>query len=457
MATNRAFPAGQEPKHEVTKALLKARGITYEVDAARGVLVLATADELLVHTAAHERFPGLEAKLGSVARKVTRPEGFGNGDLELWRVNGRITAANDSIVRARQLVLAVDPHHHGVRVGAVNVPPVSPNHVCVVAPKYDVCPYDAPVAVPAANPDYFGTAPGSGPQVVVIDTGYMTGIGHPLLDLRVTPVAGQWLDLDSQPPQIRLSPPDGLPAQPGTKLGSLVGHGTFIAGIVAHASKEARITAVGLRRDAVALTAANPLRLFASEFDVASALEQHAAADIVSCGFAFPTLGGLSSIAFAAAMTVLDGSKRPAAVVAPAGNEGVEVPFWPAAHPHVIGVASSEQTGKRRAKFSNWGSWADCSTRGERVRSAYVFWQTQKFDGWATWSGTSFAAPKVAAAIASLVARSNLEPRQAFAELVKGWNANPPQLTGRTFNGVPLPDLGVVKSGLVSLPQLRLG
>ena len=80
---------------------------------------------------------------------------------------------------------------------------------------------------------------------------------------------------------------------------------------------------------------------------------------------------------------------------------------------------------RRRARrsFSNHGDWVTCCTEGENVVSTFVTgWSgptedaepqgspnagtqpTKNFSsGWASWSGTSFAAPKVAAAIARRV------------------------------------------------------
>lgn len=41
-----------------------------------------------------------------------------------------------------------------------------------------------------------------------------------------------------------------------------------------------------------------------------------------------------------------------------------------------------------------------------------------RFEGWASWSGTSFAAPKVAAAIAREVVLSGTDPREAAHRVV---------------------------------------
>ena len=146
-----------------------------------------------------------------------------------------------------------------------------------------------------------------------------------------------------------------------------------------------------------------------SEFDVAQSLLTHAtdAVDVISCGFAFPTLDRYPSIPFTAVMALLSGADAPrpgVAVVAPTGNERSARPYWPAAHPDVIGVASTNRRGRARAPHSNWGPWANCCARGQDVFSTYITWlgpiegepltDVDNFCGWATWNGTSFATPR---------------------------------------------------------------
>jgi subtilisin family serine protease len=203
--------------------------------------------------------------------------------------------------------------------------------------------------------------------------------------------------------------------------------------------------------------------LFNSEFDIANAVWVNSRPDVsvIACGFAFPTLDDFKSIPFSAVIGALrgPGSPRPGiAVVAPAGNEDTLHPYWPAATESVVGVASSEAGCNLRAPFSNWGTWCDCCADGDNVVSTYIDWSGpvagyapgvhEKFTGWARWSGTSFAAPKVAAAIACVVARSDgqLAPVEAWAQLV----------SGRTSVGVePLTDTTLDPAG-VTLPHILL-
>jgi hypothetical protein len=94
--------------------------------------------------------------------------------------------------------------------------------------------------------------------------------------------------------------------------------------------------------------------------------------------------------------------------VAAAGNDGTCVPMYPAALPGVIGVGALDEDGEA-APFTNYGPWVRASTLGTDVVS--MFFEDfdgkdppvegadpDQFQGWARWSGTSFAAPRGAAA-----------------------------------------------------------
>lgn len=108
-------------------------------------------------------------------------------------------------------------------------------------------------------------------------------------------------------------------------------------------------------------------------------------------------------------------------VVAAAGNSGTSRPFWPAALPSVVGVTATDADGALAA-FANHGDWVDAAAPGVDVVSSYVRLlpgeegvapgTTTRVYGAAKWSGTSFAAPKVAADIASALHRG-MSPDQA--------------------------------------------
>lgn len=119
-------------------------------------------------------------------------------------------------------------------------------------------------------------------------------------------------------------------------------------------------------------------------------------------------------------------------VVAAAGNNASDRPFWPAAFPEVIAVAAYDSRTEEAAGFSNFGDWVDVSAPGVGLRSCFVDGTRANgtgdvtFDGWAQWSGTSFAAPIVAAEIARRVAASgSAEPRQVALDFLAELPAAP--------------------------------
>jgi hypothetical protein len=451
-------------------------------DVGEDKVVIAMRGELVVSRTAREASPDLQRELAAIAvQRGSIGELGGRGanddaaqgdapaagpasDVELWRLVEPERNALDEVRRLR-------PFGRDVTVTApggeqLSLPAVAPNHVSVVSPHIAGCPAGPPLPAPHPHGDGPFVRPISGPEVrvVVIDTGYIvTDPPHSALDARVTSVPGSALDAVSDPPRWVPDPPDEITTDAHGRLHEIVGHGTFIAGQIAHLCDQASITVVGQRDQDILITgetAPEQKRLFSSEVALAHALLEHADADVVQLGFSFPTLDDYPSLPFARVMELLSGPDAPrpgVAVVTPAGNEDSAHPYWPAALPDVIGVAATNRRGRSKARFSNWGSWLDCCTRGEDVVSAYIHWTgrvegdpvdaIEAFEGWARWDGTSFAAPKVSAAIARLVAEEGLVPVEAFRRLVSGAGGVPvTQVTDTTLSGSPG----------VTLPQLHI-
>ena len=105
---------------------------------------------------------------------------------------------------------------------------------------------------------------------------------------------------------------------------------------------------------------------------------------------------------------------RGAVVVAAAGNEGTNVPRYPAAYPKVIGVSATSADGTL-ARFSSRGSWVDLAAPGTNILS------TSRSGGYDKWSGTSMSAPFVSG-LAGLLASQGMSAdaiRQRMQESAK--------------------------------------
>lgn len=475
MSPNLEFAPHQRSHDLLTEQVLAHPAITYDVTA-DGV-ALAIKGELIVSASARQNSEPLDRALGQIgqltgtlastqlARGHQRPSVAGDaikdpestgpaGDIELWRLND---PKHDSIDQARRLAtIARKVHPTFAGIPQPELPAVSPNHACVVAPSFHHCPFGPPHPALPPSAAFLPRAGEPKARVVIVDTGYIPL--NPKLDARVTSVQGEMWDVLAAPPAWVPDPPDGTAnVDPSGKLLEVVGHGTFIAGQVAHAAPQVAITAVGQLDDPALIDpseSVNAYPLFASEFSVAHSMLLYGKGDVILCGFAFPTVGNHPSLPIQAALDALTAVRPRIAIVAPAGNSESAVPWWPAAFGEVIGVGASDRRQRARARFSNWGSWLKCCARGEYVLSTYIKYSgpmegepDATFNGWARWQGTSFAAPKVAAAIAAAFAADpSVEPMDAFERLITGGG------------GVAVDSITdhVVAPG-VSLPQLRLG
>jgi hypothetical protein len=482
LSPDTSYRPEREPQNPITELVLKDPALVHEF--ADDGLVIAVRSELLVPSSARLASSDLERELKRIAREVGT---FGAQDtggarrqaadapgqdraqpVEIWRLDD---PERDSITEARRLRrLGPTTTLRSRRGSGVELPSVSPNHVTIVSGgHWDACPAGppGPASPPRPDPPFIEPWTGNpGPQVVVLDTGYIvTDPPHLRLDERVASVPGLWLDTSVDPAEWKPNPPDEITVDADGSLVQIVGHGTFIAGLIAHGCPAAAITVVGHRDQDMPIgppTPAERYRLWASEVAVAHSLLQYAEADVIQCGFSFPTLDDFASLPFAVAMEILSAPDAPRpgiAVVSPAGNEESPRRYWPAALPDVIGVAATNRRQRHRAHFSNWGWWVDCCARGQDVRSTYIDWEgpvegdpvhdIETFTGWARWDGTSFASPKVAAAIAQLLVDDpQLEPIEAYELLIAGLtDVRVTQVTDYRLS----PGTGV------TLPELHLG
>ncbi len=137
---------------------------------------------------------------------------------------------------------------------------------------------------------------------------------------------------------------------------------------------------------------------------------------VVNCSFGSP------SASFADLDVINEATALGALVVGAAGNDGVDRPFYPAAHPPVLSVAATDAD-DTRAFFSNIHASVDVSAPGETILSTVTNNTYDYYDG------TSMAAP-VAAAVAAMVCLDHpeLTPAQVAA-IVKANTDNIDALT----------------------------
>jgi subtilisin family serine protease len=199
-------------------------------------------------------------------------------------------------------------------------------------------------------------------------------------------ICPHWTD---KPNLLDVDQEDERDAEPSGDLDTQAGHGTFIAGIVSRLAPDADIAVHGVLNsfgDGDDFTIAQGLHEAIRDGE-----EPHVLVLSLGCytddDQPPPVVAGVLR------------SLPKTVIVAAAGNYGSCRPFWPAAMPEVVAVGALDVVGP--AWFTNWGPWVDACAPGVDVVSTFFEADgTFPTTGWARWSGTSFSAPKVAAAIA---------------------------------------------------------
>ncbi|MET7418465.1 S8/S53 family peptidase [Dactylosporangium sp. NPDC005555] len=261
---------------------------------------------------------------------------------------------------------------------------VGPNHVFMSTPHEHGGPFGPPVAADALPAKLAPSADNASPvRVVVMDTGIWLDSPLPAGCYTATPENHETVtDADA----------DGM-------LDSDVGHANFIAGVVAQGTTGAQVRIVKVLDSFGVCT----------EADLAAAITALTDTDVLNLSLGGYSIGDLPPAALSSALeTFLSGGDR--VVVAAAGNNGIaDRPFWPAAFTaggadwagRLLAVAAHDGTGI--CEWSNTGPWVSVAAPGADIVSTYINHELFT-SGWAAWSGTSFATPKVVAAIVDRVA-----------------------------------------------------
>jgi hypothetical protein len=275
----------------------------------------------------------------------------------------------------------------------------TPNHIVSITGTEPVwpCPATEPDDVPFGSPPDPGICArgGTGVSVYVPDTGLITEAvedhqwqaGHPWL----AGVTGA---------------PDK--AVRNGRIHEYGCHGTFIAGVLRCMAPGAQVHVANDFTKAGAV----------SEFELVRELNGvlGAGINIISLSAGCSTRLNLPLLSFVGFWRRYV-SYKGVLLVAAAGNNSSNRPFWPAAFPQVVGVGALSADRRGRAYFSDYGPSVDVYAPGQDIVNAFaVGWyryreppridEERKFHGMARWSGTSFATPLVAGLVAARMTRT---------------------------------------------------
>ena len=288
-----------------------------------------------------------------------------------------------------------------------------PDHVLYVTATGRLCPYTEPEEPPVSEPvpaRTGDTTAGEGVRVSVVDTGlWLQATQSPETD---------WLA------GVTPADPQDVENVTSSAIHEYAGHGTFIAGIIRCLAPSTAIEVEGALPDGGAVYESRLCE------ELHEALTDRSDPHLISISAGTHTRDNLGLLGFeilAENLGLTDGTKG--LVVAAAGNDGSDVPFYPAAFPWVISVGALDEQGFV-ADYSNFGDWVDVWARGSNLVNAFPggtytcheppnTGQVRNFKYLAQWSGTSFATPVVTGAIAAQMSGSgNLDdPKKAFDQI----------------------------------------
>jgi subtilisin family serine protease len=319
---------------------------------------------------------------------------------------GRLDDGRLSVEEALELLEGRAGRDELDRARASGVPLATPDHVVHIS---RLCPAVEP-EVPEGRPAHPWPAPRAAGRaerrisIGVCDTGLLEN-----LDLAQVP----WLTGVTGEPDV-LPPPLADGRQP---IPAFAGHGTFIAGVVRCLAPEADVVVT----DHLSVSGAE------LESEMVRKLDQLAATrpEIICLSAGTYTRQNWTSLGFEEFRR-----RWPEVIlVAAAGNESTDRPFYPAAFDWVVAVGALGSDQQHRAWFSNYGDWVDVYAPGEGLVNAYAVGEysyaeppkrpsRQSFRGMARWGGTSFAAPVVTGLIAERAAGSGLPVADVVKEVL---------------------------------------
>lgn len=302
------------------------------------------------------------------------------------------------------------------------------DHVFVVTRYGTVCPASEPepvmtpqqaqdpVVVEAALwPPRADPACGRNVRVSVVDTGLLEGAA----------AWAPWIEGIRPGSPADVEDPDQLKvdAQQRGRDGyadPYAGHGTFVSGIVRCVAPAADVTVEGVLG----------VSGFVRESDLITQLHDalSRSPDIITMSAGGYTRGNVPPLSFQTLYEQRLSQLGGVVLVAAAGNDAQNDPFWPAAFPWCVGVGSMSRDGQQRSFFSNYGAWVDVYAPGEEIVNAYPRMKYKTAEkaivrdtsaGIVSWSGTSFSTPIVSGLIAARMSRTGENAQEAASALLE--------------------------------------
>jgi subtilisin family serine protease len=365
--------------HEARLERLLARHTDAVLSAgANGTTALHRRDQILVPAGQADRAHR------AIERYTERREDI--ADAGVSRLHLRSGAGVD----LRELTAGLRQHSEG---------PISAtlNHLLRGEPEYNGGPFGLPK--PCAPMPKPVPADGSARRVfaAVVDTGI---VSHP------------WFSDSDWFAQVAPEQLDPIPAEIDYELETETGHGTFVAGVLLRQAPTAFLMIERALGDDGVSDDLQLLRSLAHLHGRLSATGE--SLDVLNLSLGGYTVDDEPSPLIIDALSRFG---RQTVIVVAAGNNGSNRPFWPAALKNCVAVGALEGDGERPAEFSNHGWWVDASTVGANVSGPFLN-DGRDFFGFAQWSGTSFAAPRVAGAIAGFAASKHLSALEAAESLL---------------------------------------
>jgi hypothetical protein len=313
-----------------------------------------------------------------------------------------------------------------------------PDHIVYVTPNGTgkMCPATEPQMTKSLDPVPGRTSDreaGRGVRVSVVDTGWYHGSS----ESDATP----WLSKAEGEPHIEGDPED-------VKSGAIhpyAGHGTFAAGIIRCLAPQTELEIEGVLTQAGAVFESRIIQ------KLSEALADCDHPDIISIQAGAYTRGDHGMPELEKLLTSLRGTGRDDVplVIAAAGNNKTNRPFFPAAYEWAIAVGATDDD-TSLCDFTNYGDWVNVYAHGRELINAFPtgtyvchepphVGEVREFTtGLAEWSGTSFSTPLVSGAVAAHMSEHGCTAREAIAELIRGGvPLSDPKAEGKVAIGPP--------------------